>query len=139
MLNHSSVLHWYMSSSLFFFFSHLFGCGTEIAGLNMIVCVVIGVAQLLIWATWGFITKHPARFKLWSVVFGAAFAMLLEVFDFPPLWGIFDAHAIWHAATLPITYLWWSFIKDDATYRTEMLVKKSQASDFQSEETRKTQ
>ncbi|XP_073393199.1 uncharacterized protein [Physcomitrium patens] len=110
-------------------------------GLNMIVCVVIGVAQLLIWSTWGFISRHPARFKLWGVVFGAAFAMLLEIFDFPPLWGIFDAHAMWHAATLPITYLWWSFIKDDAIFRTEMLVKKSQsASDpFAESESRKTQ
>lgn len=107
------------------------------AGLNMIVCVVIGAAQLVIWATWGFMTRHPARLKLWTVVFGATFAMLLEVFDFPPLWGIFDAHAIWHAATLPITYLWWGFIKDDATFRTELLVKKGPA-DLQ-EETRKTQ
>uniref|UniRef100_A0A7I4A743 Post-GPI attachment to proteins factor 3 n=1 Tax=Physcomitrium patens TaxID=3218 RepID=A0A7I4A743_PHYPA len=100
-----------------------------------------GVAQLLIWSTWGFISRHPARFKLWGVVFGAAFAMLLEIFDFPPLWGIFDAHAMWHAATLPITYLWWSFIKDDAIFRTEMLVKKSQsASDpFAESESRKTQ
>jgi hypothetical protein len=104
--------------------------------LNMIICVVIGACQLLIWATWGFITKHPARYKLWTVIFGAAFAMLLEVFDFPPLWGIFDAHAIWHAATLPITYLWWSFIKDDAIYRTEMLVRKGPA---ELKETRKTQ
>ncbi|KAG0622593.1 hypothetical protein M758_3G109700 [Ceratodon purpureus] len=107
--------------------------------LNMIVCAVLVAAQLLIWATWGYLTSHPARFKLWTVAFGAALASLLEIFDFPPLWGIFDAHALWHAATLPIAYLWWSFIKDDATYRTKMLVKKniSQAPDF--EERKKTQ
>ena len=105
----------------------------------MIVCAVLVAAQLLIWATWGYLTSHPARFKLWTVAFGAALASLLEIFDFPPLWGIFDAHALWHAATLPIAYLWWSFIKDDATYRTKMLVKKniSQAPDF--EERKKTQ
>jgi hypothetical protein len=111
------------------------------ADLNMVVCGLLVAAQLFIWATWSLVTSHPARFKLWTAVCGAALASLLEIFDFPPLWGIFDAHAIWHAATLPVAYLWWSFVKDDATYRTEMLVKKniSQAPDFQSEERKKTQ
>jgi hypothetical protein len=63
--------------------------------------------------------------------------MLLEIFDFPPVWGIFDAHSIWHAATLPITYLWWSFIKDDAIIRTTILAKKSEA--VAGDDTRKTQ
>jgi hypothetical protein len=53
--------------------------------------------------------------------------MLLEIYDFPPLWGILDAHAIWHATTVPITYLWWSFIKDDATFRTKLLISKTEA------------
>lgn len=93
----------------------------------MIINVVINVLQLSIWAVWAWRTKHPARFKLWTVVCCAALAMLLEIFDFPPLWGFFDAHAVWHATTLPITYIWWSFIKDDAIIRTETLVKRSQA------------
>lgn len=96
------------------------------SGLNMIVCVVIGVLQLIIWAVWGWVTKHPARYRLWMVLFGASLATLLEVYDFPPLWGFFDAHAIWHATTIPITYFWWSFIKDDATFRTDTLVKKAE-------------
>ena len=106
-------------------------------GLNMIVCVVIGVLQLIIWAVWGLVTKHPARYKLWTVILATALAMLLEIFDFPPVWGIFDAHSIWHAATLPITYLWWSFIKDDAIIRTTILAKKSEA--VAGDDTRKTQ
>jgi len=95
--------------------------------LYMIINVVINLLQLSIWAVWAWRTKHPARFKLWTVVCCAALAMLLEIFDFPPLWGFFDAHAVWHATTLPITYIWWSFIKDDAIIRTETLVKRSQA------------
>ncbi len=96
-------------------------------GWNMQVCVVIGVTQMLLWAVWACRSSHPARYKLLTVVFGASLAMLLEIYDFPPLWGILDAHAIWHATTVPITYLWWSFIKDDATFRTKLLISKTEA------------
>uniref|UniRef100_A0A0D3A541 Post-GPI attachment to proteins factor 3 n=1 Tax=Brassica oleracea var. oleracea TaxID=109376 RepID=A0A0D3A541_BRAOL len=51
-------------------------------------------------------------------------AMLLEIYDFPPYGGYFDAHSIWHA-TVPLTILWWSFIRDDAEFRTSSLLKKS--------------
>ncbi|XP_077245686.1 uncharacterized protein LOC143885411 [Tasmannia lanceolata] len=93
-------------------------------GLNMKVCVVMGVAQLLLWAFWAGLTRHPSRFKLWAVVLGTALAMLLEIYDFPPYKGFVDAHALWHATTIPLTYLWWSFIKDDAEFRTSNLNKK---------------
>ncbi|CAK9214247.1 unnamed protein product [Sphagnum troendelagicum] len=96
-------------------------------GWNMQVCVVIGVTQMLLWAVWACRSSHPARYKLLTVVFGASLAMLLEIYDFPPLWGILDAHAIWHATTVPITYLWWSFIKDDAKFRTKLLISKTEA------------
>ncbi|WZZ71622.1 hypothetical protein YC2023_082992 [Brassica napus] len=52
-------------------------------------------------------------------------AMLLEIYDFPPYEGYFDAHSIWHLATVPLTILWWSFIRDDAEFRTSSLLKKS--------------
>lgn len=94
-------------------------------GLNMKVCVVMGVTQLLLWAIWAGVTSHPARYKVWIVVFGGGLAMLLEIYDFPPIWGYVDAHAVWHATTVPLTYLWWSFIKEDALSRTEKLVTRS--------------
>ncbi|CAN6886533.1 unnamed protein product [Brassica oleracea] len=53
------------------------------------------------------------------------YAMLLEIYDFPPYGGYFDAHSIWHLATVPLTILWWSFIRDDAEFRTSSLLKKS--------------
>ncbi|GAY45492.1 hypothetical protein CUMW_089870 [Citrus unshiu] len=92
---------------------------------NMKVCVVMAVAQLLIWATWAGITRHPSRWKLWVVVFGGALAMLLEIYDFPPYYGFLDAHAIWHATTIPLTYIWWSFIRDDAEFQTANMLKKA--------------
>ncbi|XP_058085205.1 uncharacterized protein LOC131232750 [Magnolia sinica] len=93
-------------------------------GFNMKVCVIMGLAQLLLWAFWAALTGHPSRFKLWAVVFGGGLAMLLEIYDFPPYQGYVDAHALWHAATVPLTYLWWSFVKDDAEFRTSNLINK---------------
>ncbi|XP_059666668.1 uncharacterized protein LOC132312344 [Cornus florida] len=93
-------------------------------GWNMKVCVVMGVAQLLIWSIWAGVTRHPSRWKLWLVVVGGGLAMLLEIYDFPPYLGFVDAHALWHATTIPLTYIWWSFIKDDAEFRTTSLQKK---------------
>ncbi|GAB2265268.1 hypothetical protein Dimus_000336 [Dionaea muscipula] len=94
-------------------------------GLNMKVCVTMGVAQLLLWFFWSGITRHPSRWKLWAVVVGGAFGMLMEIYDFPPYWGLVDAHALWHATTIPLTYLWWSFIRDDAELRTLIQMKKN--------------
>ncbi|XP_044506441.1 post-GPI attachment to proteins factor 3-like isoform X2 [Mangifera indica] len=93
-------------------------------GWNMKVCGVMGVAQLLIWAVWAGVSQHPSRWKLWTVVFGGGLAMLLEIYDFPPYYGFLDAHALWHAATIPLTYVWWSFIKDDAEFQTSNLLNK---------------
>ncbi|KAH8486363.1 hypothetical protein H0E87_025393 [Populus deltoides] len=94
-------------------------------GLNIKVCVAMGVAQLLIWAVWAGVTHHPSWSKLWVAVVGGGLAMLLEIYDFPPYHRFVDAHALWHATTIPLTYLWWSFAKDDAEFRTSSLHKKA--------------
>ncbi|KAG8390291.1 hypothetical protein BUALT_Bualt01G0068300 [Buddleja alternifolia] len=94
-------------------------------GLNTKVCVAMGALQIILWATWALITRHPSRVKVWVVVLGGALAMLLEIYDFPPYWGLIDSHAIWHAITIPLTYLWWSFVRDDSEFRTSILIKKT--------------
>ncbi|WZZ86197.1 hypothetical protein YC2023_114776 [Brassica napus] len=93
-------------------------------GWNMIVCVAMGVAQLFLWARWA-VSRHPSNWKLWVVVIASGLAMLLEIYDFPPYGGYFDVHSIWHLATVPLTILWWSFIRDDDEFRTSSLLKKS--------------
>ncbi|EFJ33756.1 hypothetical protein SELMODRAFT_167352 [Selaginella moellendorffii] len=95
-------------------------------GWNMIVCVVMGLSQLLFWLVWAIVSKHPSRLKVWTVGLGTLGAMLLELYDFPPLGGQFDAHSLWHLGTIPLTFLWWSFVKDDAVARTSRLVKRNQ-------------
>ncbi|EPS57354.1 hypothetical protein M569_17464 [Genlisea aurea] len=99
----------------FFFFDY---------GWNMKVCVAMGLIQMVLWAVWAGVSRHPSRWKVWAVVFGGGAAMLLEVYDFPPYWGVFDAHALWHLSTIPLTYLWWSFARDDTEFRTRALMKK---------------
>ncbi|XP_027353913.1 post-GPI attachment to proteins factor 3-like isoform X2 [Abrus precatorius] len=94
-------------------------------GWNMIVCVVMAVAQLAIWALWAGLSHHSSRWKLWVVVIAGGLAMLLELYDFPPYQGLWDAHALWHATTVPLTYIWWSFIRDDAKFQTFNFVKKA--------------
>lgn len=93
-------------------------------GLNMKVSMLMAVVQLLIWAIWAGVSSHPARWKLWTVVVGGVVAMILETYDFPPYMGYVDAHAVWNAANIPLTFLWWSYVRDDAEFRTSALLKK---------------
>lgn len=94
-------------------------------GLNMKVCMAMGIAQLLTWAVWAGVTRHPSRWKLWVVVAGGGLAMVFEIYDFPPYRGYIDALALWNAINIPLTYLWWSFVRDDAEFMTSALLKKA--------------
>lgn len=85
----------------------------------------MGALQLILWAVWAGVTRHPSCFKLWVVVSGGAASMLLDIYDFPPYWGLVDAHVLSLATTIPLTYLWWSFARDDSEFRTSMLIKKT--------------
>lgn len=93
-------------------------------GLNMKVCLTMGTIQLLLWVFWALFTKHPSRVKLWIAVIGTSLGMLLEIYDFPPLFKIFDSHSLWHLVTIPFILVWWSFVCDDAKFCTEKYLKK---------------
>lgn len=90
----------------------------------MKVCIAMGVAQLLIWGIWAGITSHPSRWKVWLFVVWGSLVVFLEIYDFPPYKGFVDAHALWHAVNIPLTYFCWSFVQDDAEFRTSTLLKK---------------
>ncbi|XP_074319637.1 uncharacterized protein LOC141656586 [Silene latifolia] len=94
-------------------------------GLNMKVCLAMGLTQFLLWVIWAGKSLHPARLKLQVVAYGGALSILLWIYDFPPYWGYIDARAVWHATTIPLSYLWWSFINDDAEYITLNRLNKS--------------
>ncbi|XP_072988277.1 uncharacterized protein [Typha latifolia] len=93
-------------------------------GLNMKVCVAMIIAQVLLWTAWAIITSHPSGMKLWTVAIGVTLVVLLEIYDFPPVKGYVDAHALCHALSIPLSNLWWSFIKEDAEFRTSDIMKK---------------
>jgi hypothetical protein len=82
-------------------------------GYNMKVCISVGVLTALGWVVWATYVKHPARKLVYQFMVLVHLAMLLEVLDFPPIFWLLDAHALWHAATIPLTYLWYKFVAED--------------------------
>lgn len=48
---------------------------------------------------------------------------LLEVLDFPPIFWTFDAHSLWHAATVPLVSLFYRFITLDCFYLRNQYLK----------------
>ena len=71
---------------------------------NMAANVAAGVFQNLLWT--GFSIEMYRRVKQpWTawpglIVAWITLAMSLELLDFPPLWGICDAHSLWHLGTV---------------------------------------
>lgn len=82
-------------------------------GWNMTLCVACGILQSLLWLLWAFITRHSGRYTLLFFMLGANGALMLEILDFPPIAGCFDAHSLWHAATIPLTLVWYRFLAAD--------------------------
>lgn len=57
-------------------------------------------------------TKPRRRLQLILALMSAS--VLLEIRDFPPIFRILDAHALWHLATVPITKMWYDWLVADA-------------------------
>lgn len=85
-------------------------------GTHMTVCIAVSVTQVVLWFIWAvfFANKKSHRWLcvLCQIWFGAA--AMLEIFDFPPFFGLFDAHSLWHAATIPLGFVWYRFWDADA-------------------------
>ncbi len=82
----------------------------------MKVALGTGVANAAVWLTWCLRNWRPYTHKAFVFfVLLHAFAVF-EVFDFPPWRQLIDAHAVWHAGTIPLSFLWYSFLQDDAAF-----------------------
>eukprot|EP00798_Chlamydomonas_sp_ICE-L_P032237 gene32237-16802_t len=94
-------------------------------GLNVQICIVLGLAQAVLWVTWSQLTRHPHRFQLLRFLLLLHAAMLLEILDFPPIFKLLDAHAAWHATTIPLTFMFYKFVHADIDWVTghEIMVK----------------
>lgn len=94
-------------------------------GLHRKVISGIGAVELVVWGVWAALTSHPSKWKLRAFFVSSILTMCLRMLDFQPYKGYVDAHALWRAAGIPLSYLWWSFVCDDAVFRTTVLLKKS--------------
>ena len=79
-------------------------------GYNMAANVVAGVVQNLLWSGFSILSYRRLQ-KTWTawpglIVAWIVLAMSLELLDFPPLWGMIDAHSLWHLGTVGPT-VWW--------------------------------
>ncbi|CAG2160189.1 unnamed protein product [Oppiella nova] len=87
-------------------------------GYNMKVNVCTGILSSTGWLLWCYLNRHKGR-HIWKCVFSIFllnFLLLLEVYDFPPIAFIFDAHSLWHLGTVPLPVLWFSFLSDEANH-----------------------
>ncbi|KAI8990282.1 Per1-like protein [Pilobolus umbonatus] len=92
---------------------------------NMTACIIIGCIQNTLWLTWsiyqytpwGNVERRPYAWMAGASVILVSCAMALEVFDFPPIMMLVDAHSLWHAATVPLIPFFYRFLIHD--YLTE--------------------
>lgn len=83
---------------------------------NMKVNVFFGVLGSVIWLVlswhqWTARRQYAWRMIAFTVLSGAALS--LELFDFPPRHGVWDAHALWHLSTAPLPMLFYSYVIAD--------------------------
>lgn len=91
-------------------------------GYNMKACITVGTLQTSLWLFWSILqytdafgdpVRRPFAWRAGLSVVLISLAMALEVFDFPPWLFIIDAHSLWHASTVFITPLFYSFLLKD--------------------------
>jgi hypothetical protein len=92
---------------------------------NMAANVVMGVCQLVTWMgwfLWQVLNKQvrPYAHLVLLPGLGVVAALGLELFDFPPLWRVLDAHSLWHFSTIPLSILWYQFLIEDMHYETQL-------------------
>ncbi|KAF1978390.1 Mn2+ homeostasis protein-like protein Per1 [Bimuria novae-zelandiae CBS 107.79] len=85
---------------------------------NMAANVAVGVVQNLLWGGFSF-TQYKKVGRPWAmwpgfIVTWIVLAMSLELLDFPPWWGMLDAHSLWHLGTVGPTIWWYNFLLKDA-------------------------
>ncbi|XP_066995576.1 post-GPI attachment to proteins factor 3 [Anabrus simplex] len=87
-------------------------------GLNMKINIAVGVFNALGWLIWCgcSVRSQPYVWRLALFVILAGVCLVLEVLDFPPLWGLVDAHALWHISTIALPFIFYRFTIDDCKF-----------------------
>lgn len=107
---------------------------------NMTVCLAVGVIHNLLWIMYARMPRMMQQVRvmlmrlahdhshahskailspkqcrsLELLVLLMFVAPALELFDFPPLFRLLDAHALWHCATVPLSWWWYHWLVEDA-------------------------
>lgn len=92
---------------------------------NMAANVLMGVCQIVTWVGWFLhqvVTKQVRPYAHLAIIpgIGVVAALSLELFDFPPLWRVIDAHSLWHFSTIPLSMIWYHFLLEDMYYETQL-------------------
>lgn len=71
-----------------------------------------GIVNLLWWLCWCWQNRRtlPYWWKCGVVVVLLHGLALLELLDFPPLFWVLDAHAVWHLSTVPVHFLFYRHV-----------------------------
>jgi hypothetical protein len=88
---------------------------------HMAFCITIVISTTLLWIYWIFFVENvlfkrienkTKKKSLYYCLFCQIYlicAASLEIFDFPPFFKLFDAHSLWHAATIPLGFFFFFF------------------------------
>lgn len=85
---------------------------------NMQMNLTIGCINSISWI-YLFISKYQTNKYFWKILTAVICTNLFltfELFDFPPIYWLIDAHSIWHLLTTPLPLLFYSFSSDDCLY-----------------------
>ena len=81
--------------------------------LNLYVCAACAVGAWGTLVLWAARQRHPGRRALAMCCTSWFLAGTAEVWDFAPVCGLMDAHALWHCLTPVCSWLWYVFIAAD--------------------------
>lgn len=95
---------------------HYMLCVSFDYGWNMTLLATMFGIFSAIWLVWGLanIRQRPYAKLVILWVAGALACGSLELFDFEPIADLVDAHALWHAGTIPLALLLWKIYTLDA-------------------------
>ncbi|KAI9502464.1 hypothetical protein GGI25_004956 [Coemansia spiralis] len=88
-------------------------------GYNMMANAIVGLLSNVVWFIVTFQAYYNGQPFWWKpavLIILTDLAFSLEAFDFPPLFDTFDAHSLWHAATIPIVSEWYKYLVKDAKW-----------------------
>jgi len=93
-------------------------------GYNMNIGILNGAYQFVLWFLWYIfkgrkeVDASSHNYKILLAYSLMALAGTMELFDFPPIFEIFDPHSLWHFGTIGCFILMWNFFVQDSIYES---------------------